>query len=78
MPDEASRDAVTISFPDATTAEAVVIAQELERALREAGLNADSIHIARTNDEAMDLGGAVLILGGLGLTFLEEVVKGAG
>jgi len=73
-----SPDSITIAFPDATPAEAAVIAQELERELLTAGLAADSIRIARTNDEAMDLGGAVLILGGLGLTFLEEAVKGAG
>ncbi len=70
-------DAVTITFPDLPSAEAAMMAREMERMLAEEAVPRGVIKVARTDAEAMDLGGALVILGGIGgFTFLE-VIKGA-
>jgi uncharacterized RDD family membrane protein YckC len=71
-------DRIVIEFPGVTAAEAAVIAQECARRLQEeAGVQSGAITVARTEQDALDLGGALAILGGLGFTFLEGFAKGA-
>lgn len=72
------RDRIAIEFLGTTAAEAAIIAQECARRLQEAGVRVESIMIARSQQDAMDLGGVLVILGGFGLTFIESVIKGAG
>ena len=71
-------DFIAIEFPGATPAEAAILAQECASKLREAGIDATSIKLARSEQEAMDLGGVLLILGGLGFSFIQEAAKGIG
>jgi uncharacterized RDD family membrane protein YckC len=71
-------DRIAIEFPGATPAEAAIIAQECARLLQEAGVHAAQITVARSDKDAMDLGGALVVLGGLGFTFIQGAVKGAG
>ncbi len=73
-----TRDFLAIEFPGATPAEAAILAQECAAKLRDAGIAPASIQIARTDQEAMDLGGLLLVLAPLGYAFLEGAVKGAG
>ena len=54
---------VVLSFPELSHSEAVVIAQELEQLLLREGLSRDEVAIARSDKEAMDLGGVVLLFG---------------
>jgi hypothetical protein len=70
-------DAITITFPDLSSADAAILARELERVLGEAGVRGEAVKVARTDAQAMDLGGALVILGGLGFSFLKEAAKGA-
>ena len=60
----ANNDKVTVAFPDLAPAEAVTMIHELERELTDAGVPSDAIKTARTDAEAMDLGTALVILGG--------------
>ena len=57
-------DRVTITFPDLSPADAVMMAHELERELLDAGVPADAIQTARTDAEAMDSDGVWLSSGG--------------
>jgi hypothetical protein len=75
---ESDLDRIVIDFPGATAAEAAIIAQECARALEGAGIDAAGIRIARSDHDAMDLGGILVVLGYLGYTFLEGVTKGTG
>jgi hypothetical protein len=70
-------DAVTVAFPDLSAAEAAIMARELERALAEEGVRGEAIKGARTDPETMDLGAALVILGGFGFSFLKDYGKGA-
>ncbi len=55
---------VVFSFPELSRADAAVIAQELERELLRSGVSREEISIARSDKEAMDLGGLLLLFGG--------------
>ena len=69
---------VAITFPDLSPADAVMMTHELERELLDAGVPADAIQSDRSDAEAMDLGGVLVILGGIsGFELLKEAVKGA-
>ncbi len=70
-------DKVTVTFPDLSPADAVMMAHELERELTAAGVPADAIRTARADDEAMDLGTVLVIFGGIGFELLKEAAKGA-
>jgi hypothetical protein len=59
-------------------AEAAIIAQECARSLKEAGVQADGITIARSEQDAMDLGGVLVILGGAGYHFIKGAIEGFG
>ncbi len=78
MVSESKTDFIAIEFPGASPAEATILAQECALRLQEAGVGAANIKIARSEQEAMDLGGALLILGGLGFSFIQEAAKGVG
>jgi hypothetical protein len=68
-------DRISIEFPGTTPAEAAIIARECAQALQQAGLDADSIQVARSERDAMDLGGVLVVLG---WAFLEGFAKGTG
>ena len=70
-------DRITIAFPDVSSADAVMMAHELERELLDAGVPADAIASARTDAQAMDLGGVLVLLGGIGFELLKEAGRGA-
>jgi hypothetical protein len=69
-------DFFAIEFPGATSAEAAIIAQECAAKLREAGVPLTSIQVARTDQEAMDLGGVLLVAGTIAYAFLKGVAEG--
>jgi TPR repeat protein len=68
-------DRISIEFPGATPAEAAIVARECAHALQAAGLDADSIKVARSEQDAMDLGGTLVLLG---WAFLQGLAKGTG
>ena len=67
---------VTITFPDVSSADAVMMAHELERELPAAGVPADAIRTART-DAKQWIWAVLVILGGIGFELLKEAAKGA-
>lgn len=81
MPSNVSE--VSIRFPDLTPAEAAQLAQECRREFLAAGAASSSIRIARTDAEAMDLGGVLVLaaggslLGGLVNDLAKDFAKGA-
>jgi hypothetical protein len=68
-------DRITIEFPGVTPGEAAIIAQECARALQRAGFDAASIKVARSERDAMDIGGTLVVLG---WAFIKGVAKGVG
>lgn len=57
-------DAVAITFPDLSPAEASILAQELATALAEDGVPAGSITRQRASADAQDMGAIVLVAAG--------------
>ena len=70
---------VSIRFPDLTPAEAAQLAQECRREFIAAGAASSSIRIARSDAEAMDLGGVLVLTAGGSLfgSLAKEFAKGA-
>lgn len=70
---------IAVSFPALTADEQAAFARELGQDLIRDGVDASGVRIARSDAEAMDLGGLVIIAAGaLGWEFLTSAAKGAG
>lgn len=63
---------LVLSFPELPHSEAVVIAQELEQELLRQGVAREGVSVARSDKEAMDLGGLLLLFG---TSFLEGAAQ---
>lgn len=70
---------IAVSFPVLTADEQAIFARELGQDLIRDGVDASAVKIARSDAEAMDLGGLVIVAAGaLGWEFLTSAAKGAG
>src|SRR5271166_929226 len=64
-----------LSFPELSHSDALIIAQELEQELLRSGISKEEVSIVRSDKEAMDLGGLLMLFG---THFLEGAAQQLG